>query len=526
MKATLFQDATQAKNDLLSGLTVALALIPEAIAFALVAELPIHSGLYAAFFIGLITAIAGGRPGMISGATGALAVVIAEWSQHGLGMTLSYEEKQTFVYAAIILMGVMQIVAGAAKLGKFIRLVPFPVMLGFVNGLAIVIFIAQLKQLKNYCTPEEAAAKLEKCSQWLTGEPLFIVIGIILLTMLIIEFLPRLTTIIPSALAAIIVVTILVELLGFKTLLVSKIMTFNGEAPNFAIPDVPLEWKTLKIIFALSITLAAVGLIESLLTLSLIDEMTDTHGKSNRECAGQGVANVVTGFFGGMGGCAMIGQSMININSGGRGRLSGASAALFLLVFILVAPELIGRIPVAALTGVMFIVVIKTFEWSSFRIINKIPRADAFVLIAVSAVTVYADLAIAVVTGVIISSLVFAWQHAKNIHANTRTDENGYKVYELHGPLFFGSIANFRDLFKPSTDPEHVVIEFMDTRVVDHSGVTAIDNLAERYSKLGKTLHLRHLSPECHRLLNKAGKMVEVNVMEDPSYHIASDKLD
>lgn len=497
------------RTDVLSGLTVALALVPEAVAFALIAQVPITAGLYAAFMVGMITAVAGGRPGMISGATGALAVVmVALVAQHGV----------QYLFATVVLMGVIQMIAGAAKLGKFIRLVPHPVMLGFVNGLAIVIFLAQLNQFK---VPDASGAL-----QWMQGAEMFTMLAIAGITMAIITWLPKLTTAIPSALAAIIVTSLATIALSLDTKTVGDLASIGGSLPSFAIPDIPYNLETLYIILPYAFTLAAIGLIESLLTMSLIDEMTDTHGKANRECAGQGLANVATGFFGGMGGCAMIGQSMININAGGRGRLSGFSAGAFLLCFILFASPLIERIPVAALIGVMFIVVIKTFEWSSFRILNKIPRQDAFVLILVSVVTVFTDLAMAVVIGVIVSSLVFAWESAKHITATTRIEDNGAKVYELHGLLFFGSISYFRELFDPANDPDEVTIEFADSRVVDHSSLQAIDALAERYTALGKKLHLQHLSPECRELLRKAGPLVEVNLREDPKYHVTSDALD
>lgn len=497
------------RADVLSGLTVALALVPEAVAFALIAQVPITAGLYAAFMVGMITAVAGGRPGMISGATGALAVVmVALVAQHGV----------QYLFATVVLMGIIQVLAGVIKLGKFIRMVPYPVMLGFVNGLAIVIFLAQLNQFK---VPDANGVL-----QWMQGSQMYIMLGIVAVTMAIIVYLPKITTAIPSALVAIIVTSLAVIGLDLDAKSVGDLASIGGGLPDFAIPDIPYNWETVKIILPYAITLAAIGLIESLLTMSLIDEMTDTHGKANRECAGQGVANIATGFFGGMGGCAMIGQSMVNINSGGRGRLSGFSAGAFLLCFILFASPLIERIPVAALIGVMFIVVIKTFEWSSFRILNKIPRHDAFVLILVSVVTVLTDLAMAVVIGVIVASLVFAWKSAKHITANIRHNENGSKVYELNGLLFFGSIKYFRDLFTPAEDPDDVTIEFLDSRVLDHSGLQAIDALAERYTALGKTLHLQHLSPECRALLKKAGPLVEVNVKEDPKYHVATDVLD
>jgi len=496
------------KNDILSGLTVALALVPEAVAFAFVAGVEPLVGLYAAFMVGLITAIIGGRPGMISGATGALAVVmVALVADHGV----------EYLFATVVLMGLIQILVGALRLGKFIRMVPHPVMLGFVNGLAIVIFLAQLQSFQITDTAGQ--------SQWLQGNQLYIMLALVALTMTIIRFLPMLTKAVPASLAAIIVVTLIVIGMGLDSRSVGDLASIAGGLPQFSIPAVPFTWETLIIILPYSIILAAIGLIESLLNLCLIEEITETRGRGNKECVGQGVANTVTGFFGGMGGCAMIGQSMININSGGRGRLSGISGALFLLAFILFASGLIEMIPLAALTGVMFMVVIGTFEWSSLRIIKKIPRSDAFVLILVSGVTVATDLAIAVVVGVIVSALVFAWEHAKHINVKTYEGKLGGKIYELHGPLFFASVNNFQALFDPKNDPDDVVVEFQHSRVMDHSAIEAIDTLAERYMNAGKRLHLRHLSAECQQLLDKAGDLVEVNMIEDPRYRVAADEL-
>ena len=495
------------QNEILSGLTVALALVPEAVAFAFVAGVEPLVGLYAAFMVGLLASIFGGRPGMISGATGAMAVVMVSLvAEHGV----------EYLFATVVLTGLLQILAGVLKLGKFIRIVPHPVMLGFVNGLAIVIFLAQLQNFQ---------IDVGGTREWMSGQPLMILAGLIILTMSIIHLLPKLTTAIPSSLAAIVFVSLLVIGLDINTKTVGDLASIKGSLPQFHIPDVDFNLATLKIIFPYAVILAAIGLIESLLTLSLIDEVTNTRGRGNRECIGQGIANTTTGLFGGMGGCAMIGQSMINVNSGGHKRLSGVSAALFLLAFILFASNLIEQIPMAALVGVMFIVVIGTFEWSSIRIFNKIPRHDAFVLVLVSAVTVATDLAIAVVVGVIVSALVFAWEHAKHINVQSYIDDHGSKIYELNGPIFFGSVKNFRDLFNPEDDPDDVIIEFQNSRVTDHSAIEAIDSLADRYIKAGKQLHLRHLSVECKQLLDKAGDLVEVNRMEDPSYHVADDKL-
>jgi len=496
------------QNEILSGLTVALALVPEAVAFAFVAGVDPLVGLYAAFMVGLLASIFGGRPGMISGATGAMAVVMVSLvAEHGV----------EYLFAAVVLTGIIQISAGILRLGKYIRIVPYPVMLGFVNGLAIVIFLAQLQHF--------SVTLPDGTEQWMSGAALYMLLTLIALTMAITHFLPKLTSAVPSSLVAILVVSLLVIVFNLDTKTVGDLASIKGGFPSFHLPAVPFTWETLQIILPYSIILAAVGLIESLLTLSLIDDVTNTRGRGNKECVGQGIANTTTGFFGGMGGCAMIGQSMINVNSGGRQRLSGISAALFLLAFILFASDLIEMIPMAALVGVMFIVVLGTFEWSSLRIMGKIPRTDAFVLVLVSAVTVFTDLAIAVVVGVIVSALAFAWEHARHINAKSYDDENGSRIYELNGPLFFGSVKSFLELFDPENDPDDVIIEFQNSRVADHSAIEAIDNLADKYIQAGKTLHLRHLSEDCRTLLKKAGDLVEVNVLEDPRYYVANDQL-
>ncbi|MDG1136671.1 MAG: SulP family inorganic anion transporter, partial [Phycisphaerales bacterium] len=432
----------------------------------------------------------------ISGATGAIAVVlVALVATHGI----------EYMFAAIVLMGVLQVLAGVLHLGKFIRMVPHPVMLGFVNGLAIVIFIAQLGQFKT--------ADADGVVQWMQGGQLYTMFALVAATMAVIFFLPKLTKAVPASLVAIIGITVVAMVFGLDAPTIVDFLrsmtgdseaTLHGGFPEFAIPMVPFTFETLRIVFPYAVVLAAVGLIESLLTLTLVDELTDTRGRGNKECVAQGAANVTCGFFGGMGGCAMIGQSMININSGGRGRASGVTAAL---------------------VGVMFMVVLGTFEWSSFRVLHKVPMSDAFVIVLVSAVTVFTDLAVAVFVGVIVSALVFAWKHAQVIHAATEIDDRGSKIYTLHGPLFFGSIKSFLDLFEPKNDPDDVVVEFQHTRVSDHSAIEAIDTLAERYERLGKKLHLRHLSADCQQLLRKAGSMVEVNVIEDPHYHVADDAL-
>lgn len=504
----LVRKSTSCKDDLLSGLTVALALVPEAVAFSFVAGVDPLVGLYAAFMVGLITAAIGGRPGMISGATGALAVVMVDLvAEHGI----------EYLFATVVLMGIIQVGAGVLRLGKFIRLIPHPVMLGFVNGLAIIIFLAQLNQFK--------IADAGGVMQWMSGSSLYLMLGLVLLTMAVIYFLPKLTMAFPSALAAILVVTALVHGLNLDTKTVGDLASVAGGLPSFHIPMVSPGWDSFMIILPYAVILAAIGLIESLMTLTLIDEVTETRGRGNKECIGQGVANMVTGFFGGMGGCAMIGQSMINVNSGGRGRASGISAALFLLFFIVFASSLIEMIPLAALVGVMFMVVIGTFAWSSLRILHKIPRTDAVVLILVSGVTVATDLAIAVAVGVIVSALVFAWESAKRIEAKSSNDESGAKVYQLSGPLFFGSIRSFNDQFDIHNDPDEVVIDFRHSRVCDHSGLEAISALTEKYLTQGKALRLKHLSGECRDLLKTAGSMIEINVIEDPKYRVASDEL-
>lgn len=520
MSDFLLGEGASLKNDLLSGLTVALALVPEAVAFAFVAGVEPLVGLYAAFMVGFITGVLGGRPGMISGATGALAVVMVSLvALHGV----------EYLFITVVLMGLLQILAGVLRLGKFIRMVPYPVMLGFVNGLAIVIFLAQLSQFGVPGEPGWLHGTFMQGSildvAWLQGEELYSLLGLVFLTMLIIHLLPRLTTAVPSSLVAIVVVSGLVLGLDIDTKIVGDVASIEGGLPSFHIPAVPFTVETLLIIFPYAIILAAIGLIESLLTMRLIDELTESRGRGNKECIGQGIANTVTGFFGGMGGCAMIGQSMINVNSGGRGRLSSISAAGFLLLFILVGSQFIEQIPLAALIGVMFIVVVGTFEWSSFRIIRKVPGTDALILVVVSAVTVATDLAVAVVVGVIISALVFAWEHAKHIRIEAREDHKGSTVYAVTGPLFFGSVTSFLARFDPRADNDDVIIDFARSRVADHSGLEAIDTLADRYVAAGKTLHLVHLSDECRRLLKRAGNLVEVNVIEDPKYFVAEDSL-
>lgn len=499
---------SEAKTNTLSGLTVALALVPEAIAFALVAHVNPLVGLYAAFLMCLITAIFGGRPGMISGATGSMAVVmVALVVQHGV----------QYLFATIVVTGVLQIVFGLLRFGKFIRMVPHPVMLGFVNGLAIVIFLAQMGHFKT----RDAAGH----EQWMAMPGLLGMLGLIALTMLIIYVLPRISKAVPSSLVAILLVAMLTIFTGIHTKTVGDMASIHGGLPRFHLPALPWNVATLRIVFPYALILAGVGLIETLLTLNLVDDITDSRGRPNRECLAQGAGNVVCGFLGAMGGCAMIGQTMINVNAGARRRLSGIVAGLCLLSFILFASSLIERIPIAALVGVMFVVSEKTFEWGSLRVFGKVPRQDALVIVAVTLITVFTNLATAVVLGIVVAALVFAWEHAKQIAVRSYIDEQGRKVYELNGTLFFASAARFQDLFTPREDPDEVMIEFLRARVMDHSALEAIDALAGRYEQLGKHLHLRHLSPDCYELLQRAKSMIEVNLGEDPRYHIADDKL-
>jgi len=521
----LIKDAVpNAKNDIISGLTVALALVPEAVAFAFVAGVDPLVGLYAAFMIGLITSIFGGRPGMISGATGALAVVMVSLVATGNSMGAAEDNLGLYyLFATVILMGTIQTVVGLLKLGKFVRLIPHSVMMGFVNGLAIVIFLSQLGMFKKV---------VDGNSQWLQGIDLLMMIGLVLLTMGIMFFLPKLNKKLPEALIAIGVVTAIVLLSDMNVATVGSFIIdgggtgLEGGLPQFQtdiFTKIPLNMETLSFITPYAIILAAIGLIESLMTLNLVDELTETRGNANRECLAQGGANIITGLFGGMGGCAMIGQSIINIKSGGRNRLSGIVAALTLLAFILFASSLIEQVPIAALVGVMFMVVVGTFAWSSFRILNKIPLSDALVLISVSMLTVIFDLAVAVIAGIIISALVFAWENAKRIRARKHFLDDGTKVYEIWGPLFFGSIQEFKSKFDVNDDPKNVRIDFMESRVSDHSALEALYQMVDKYEAVGKTLTIQHLSDECQNLMIKASprleKVIEKNI-DDPRYHV------
>ncbi|WP_069658455.1 SulP family inorganic anion transporter [Arcticibacter eurypsychrophilus] len=503
-----FKQKVDYKIEILAGLTVALALIPEAVAFSIIAGLPPLVGLYAAFMMGLVTAIIGGRPGMISGATGAVAVVIVALAKtHGI----------EYVFATVILAGLFQMIVGFLKLGKLIRLVPHPVMFGFVNGLAIIIFLSQLVQFKTVVNGELV---------WLSGQALYLMLGLVALTIAIIAILPRFTKAVPASLVAIIIVFLIVVGFNIDTKTVGDIASISGGFPPFHIPAVPFSLETLQIIFPYAAIVAGVGLIESLLTLNLIDEITETRGSGNKECVAQGSANILSGLFFGMGGCAMIGQSLINISSGARARLSGIVAAVMLLVFIMFGAPLIEKMPMAALTGVMIMVAIGTFEWATFKLVGKMPRHDVFVILVVAGVTVLLhNLALAVLIGVIISSLVFAWESAKRIRARKYIDEKGIKHYEIYGPLFFGSVTAFNEKFDVLKDPEEVIIDFKDCKVVDMSGIEALNKLTERYRKVNKKLHLRHLSDDCRVLLKNADQVIEVSILEDPTYHVATDKM-
>lgn len=509
MKALLnlfdFQQKVHYRTEILSGLTVAMALIPEAVAFAIIAGLPPLTGLYAAFVMGLITAIFGGRPGMISGATGAVAVVIVSLViSHGI----------EYVFATIILAGILQMGAGLMRLGKFIRLVPHPVIFGFVNGLAIIIFTSQLTQFQ---TAE---------GEWLSGFELFSFAGLVALTMFILFILPRLTKVIPAALFAILFIFGLVSLLGLDTKTVGDLASIKGGFPPFHLPMVPLTIETFYVILPYAIIVAGVGLIESLLTLNIVDEITESRGSGNKEAVAQGLANFLSGLFSGMGGCAMIGQSLINVSNGARARLSGIVAALMLLFFIMFGSGLIEKVPMAALTGLMIMVAIGTFEWASLRTFRKMPKSDIIVMVLVTLVTaVLHNLALAVIIGVIISALVFAWDNAKRIRARKRYDENGVKFYEIYGPLFFGSVTAFNEKFDVLNDPEEVVIDFQESRVVDMSAIEELNKLTERYLKVGKKLHLRHLSEDCRLLLKNAETIIDINVLEDPTYKVATDSF-
>ncbi len=493
------------KTEILSGITVALALVPEAVAFALIAGLSPLTGLYAAVVMALITSVFGGRPGMISGATGAVAVVLVSLVQsHGV----------EYVFAAVVLAGLIQILFGLLRLGKFIRLVPHPVIFGFVNGLAIIIFMSQLAQFK------------DASGNWLEGSALYLLLGLVALTMFIIHFLPKLTKVVPSSLAAILIIFGLVTFFNLDTRTVGDIASIKGGFLPFHIPAIDWTLESLKLIAPYSLIIAGVGLIESLLTLNIVDEITETRGSANKEALAQGFANTLSGMFSGMGGCAMIGQSLINVSNGARARLSGIVAAIGLLSFVMFGSSLIERVPMAALTGLMIMVAIGTFEWASLRTFNKMPKSDVFVMVLVTLVTVFLhNLALAVIVGVIIAALGFAWDNAVRIRARKRIDETGVKHYEIYGPLFFGSVAAFSEKFDVAGDPEEVVIDFAESRVVDMSAIEALNKVTERYAKSGKKIHLKHLSKDCLRLIKNAESLIEVNIIEDPTYKVVADKI-
>jgi SulP family sulfate permease len=500
-----FKQKIDYKTEVLSGLTVALALIPEAVAFALIAGLSPLTGLYAAFMMGLITSIFGGRPAMISGATGAVAIVLVALAKsHGV----------EYIFATVILAGTIQMLAGFLRLGKLIRLVPHPVIFGFVNGLAIIIFLSQLTQFKDVS------------GNWLTGTTLYVFSALVLLTMLIIWGLPKLTKAVPSSLVAILTIFAVVAFGGLTTKTVGDIASIQGGFPPFHIPEIAYSLESLLLILPYAAIMAGVGLIESLLTMNIIDEITETRGNGNKEALAQGAANILSGMFSGMGGCAMIGQSLINVSSGARARLSGIVASIMLLVFIMFGANMVEKLPMAALTGVMIMVAIGTFEWASLKTFNRMPKSDIFVMLVVTFVTVILhNLALAVITGVIIAALVFAWDNAKRIRARKSIDEQGVKHYEIYGPLFFGSATAFGEKFDTLNDPEEIIIDFKESRVVDMSAIEALNKITERYSKLGKKVHLRHLSPDCQKLLKNADKIIDVNVLEDPSYKVVVDKI-
>jgi SulP family sulfate permease len=501
-----FTQKVNYRTEILAGLTVAMTMIPESLSFAILAGFPPLVGLYAAFIMGLVTAIFGGRPGMVSGGAGATVIVlIALMNSNGL----------EYVFAAVALAGIIQILIGLFKLGKFIRLVPQPVMFGFVNGLAIIIFMSQLDQFKTIVNGE---------SVWLSGSPMYIMAGLVALTIAIVVLFPKLTKAVPASLVAIIVVFGLVLGFGIETKTVADIASISGGFPPFHIPEIPLSFATLEIIFPYALIMASVGLTEGLLTLNLVDEITGTKGNGNRECVAQGSANILNGFFFGMGGCPMIAQTLVNLSAGSRARLSGIVAAFAILIIILFGAPVIEQLPIAALVGVMVMVAIGTFEWISFRIINKMPKHDIFVGVLVAIITILMhNLALAVLIGVIISALVFAWESAKRIRARKYIDEKGIKHYEIYGPLFFGSTTAFAEKFDVHNDPEEVIVDFKESKITDMSAIDAVNKLTERYAKVGKKIHLRHLSADCRQLLHDADKVIDINIIEDPTYNVLMD---
>lgn len=502
-----FKQKVDYKTEILAGLTVAMTMIPESLSFAILAGFPPLVGLYGAFIMGIITAIFGGRPGLISGGAGATVIVlIALMNSHGL----------EYVFGAVAIAGVIQIIVGLLKLGKFIRLVPQPVMYGFVNGLAVIIFLSQFEQFKT---------KINGQAEWLSGSPFLIMAGLVALTIGIIVLFPKITKAIPASLVAIIVVFAVVFVFNIDTKQVMDIASISGSLPPFHIPEIPFTLETLQIILPYGLIMAAVGLTEGLLTLNLVDEITATKGNSNRECLAQGTANIANGFFYGMGGCPMIAQTLVNLSAGSRARLSGIVAALTILVIILVGAPVIELVPMAALTGVMIMVAIGTFEWASFKAFTKMPKSDIFVMLTVTLITIFLhNLALAVLIGVIISALVFAWESAKRIRARKYIDANGVKHYELFGPLFFGSTTAFNEKFDAQNDPNEIIIDFAESRITDMSAIDAVNKITERYASFGKKVHLKHLSPDCITLLQNAEAIIDVNIMEDPNYKVVSNK--
>ncbi|SEW49260.1 sulfate permease, SulP family [Chryseobacterium wanjuense] len=496
------------KNELLAGFTVAMTMIPESLSFAILAGLSPLTGLYAAFMMGLVTAILGGRPGMVSGGAGAtIVVLIALIQSHGV----------QYLFATVVLAGIFQMLVGIFKLGKFVRLIPQPVMYGFLNGLAVIIFMAQVEQFK--------MTEANGVVSWLHGTSLYIMSGLTALTIAIVYFFPKITKVVPASLVAILIVFAIVLGFNINTKTVADIAHVSGSLPSFHIPKVPFSLETLKIIFPYALIMAGVGLIESLLTLSMVDEITNSKGNANKESVAQGIANMTNGFFGGMGGCAMVAQTLVNLNAGSRARLSGIIASITILIIILVGAPFIEKIPMAALVGVMMMVAISTFQWVSITIVNKMPKSDIFVGITVALITIVLhNLALAVLVGVIISALVFAWDNAKRIRAKKYIDENGIKYYEIYGPLFFGSVTTFIDKFDPTNDPEQVVIDFKESRIVDMSAIDALNKLSKRYAQLNKKLHLKHLSEDCRKMLKNAEAVIEVNIQEDPTYKVMPEK--
>ena len=501
-----FSQKVNYRTEILAGITVAMTMIPESLSFAILAGFPPLVGLYGAFIMGLVTAILGGRPGLISGGAGATVIVL---------IALMKSDGLEFVFAAVALAGVLQILVGVFKLGKFIRLVPQPVMFGFVNGLAVIIFMSQLDQFKTVVNGQQI---------WLTGSPMYIMLGLVALTIGIVVLTPKFTKTVPASLVAIMVVFALVYFFGIETKTVRDIASISGGFPPFHIPNIPINFETLQIIFPYALIMASVGLTEGLLTLNLVDEITETRGNGNRECIAQGSANILNGFFFGMGGCPMIAQTLVNLSAGSRARLSGIIAALTILVIILFGAPIIELLPMAALVGVMIMVAIGTFEWASFRIINKMPKHDIFVGIVVALITIlFHNLALAVLIGVIIAALVFAWESAKRIRAKKYIDEKGVQHYEIHGPLFFGSTTAFSEKFDIKNDPKEVIIDFKESKITDMSAIDAVNKITGRYAKLNKTVHLRHLSADCRTLLKNADSEIDVNILEDPTYKIVGD---